>query len=151
MLIFRKKPLKVRLKRFARRALLQIRHPRRVTCYQCGFLAFGDDEVTLQHREVLVSGEPISVEGLRCFRSCWTDYGVYGWGEDIVRSELELDRRNCPGFFRHREGWTPNEHRDLLSKRWDTKRQFLFTVLGSAVGSLLAFLIALIAWQFGIK
>lgn len=152
LIIIRKPPLRVRLKRFAHRAFLWIRHPSRVTCYQCGFLSFGEDEVTLQHREVLASGGPsLSVENLRCFRSCWTEYGVYGWSEDIVRSELENDRRGCPGYFRHREGWKPNEHRDLLSKRWETKRQFFFTVLGAALGSALALLVAWLTVKLGVK
>lgn len=147
VLVYRKHSLKVRLKRLARKSFLWIRHPRRVTCYQCGFLSFGNDEVTFQHRRFLASGEEgLSVENLRCFLSCWTEYGVYGRGEDIVRSELESDRRDCPGFFRHREGWAPNEHRELLSKRWETKRQFFLTVLGAAVGSAFALLVR---WLLG--
>lgn len=140
MLVEIKQPLKIRLKGFARRSFLRVKHPSRVTCYQCGFLSFGDNEVTFQHREVLASGEPsLSVEKLRCFRSCWTEYGVYEWGEDVVRSELEIDRRDCPGFFRHRQGWTPNEHRDLLSKRLETRQKIAFAFFGS-------FLTLLVAW-----
>lgn len=152
MLIEIKQSLRARLKGLARRSFLRVKHPRRVTCYQCGFLSFGDNEVTFQHREILASGEPsLAVENLRCFRSCWTEYGVYDWSEDTVRSELEMDRRDCQGFFRHRPGFKPNEHRDQLLKRWETKRQFFFTVLGSALGSAFALLVAWLTIKFGLK
>lgn len=92
----------------------------------------------------------ISLDNLRCFRSLWLD-SVYGGGDESIIYELAADRRDCTGFDRHKPGFTPSEHRDLLSKRWDARRQFWLTVLGSAVGSALALLVAWLTWHLGIK
>lgn len=150
MPIIKRSPLKVRLKMLARRSLLRIRRPR--SCLECGFLAFGEEEATREDRESLgFESLNHSLVKFHCFLSCWTDCAVYGWSEDSVRRELEADRRDCPSFFRHRRGWTPNEHRELVSKRWDTKRQIIITVFGSFLGSALTLLVGWLAWRIGIK
>lgn len=96
-------------------------------------------------------GLSISFDNLCCYRSRWINYAVLGLGDDGILRELQEDRRDCAEFDRHRRGFKPNEHKDLLLKRWDSKRQFFLTVLGSAVGSLLGLLVGWLTWRLGIK
>lgn len=161
--MLRRQPLKVRLRRFSRSLFHRLKRPRRVTCLDCGYLSFGEAEATVEDRVMLAHrvGElaetnaymspSISLDDLRCFRACWIDYAVYARNDYSILRELEMDRRGCKDFDRHRRGFKPYEHRDLLLKRWETRRQFFFTVVGSAVGSALALLVAWLTWRFGIK
>jgi hypothetical protein len=158
----RRQPLKVRLRRRARNLIHRIRRPRRVTCLDCGFLSFGEAEATKEDRVMLAArvglagrnvevSPSISLDTIRCFRSRWIDYAVFGGDDDSILRELAMDRRGCPDFGTHRRGFSPKEHKDQLLKRWESRRQFFLTVLGSAVGSLLALLVAWLTWRLGIK
>ncbi|SRR6266404_647432 len=119
-----------------------VRHPRPVTCLDCGFLALGNEEVTRAER-ILLHGEgsaglpcsPEELTDLNCTRSLWVDYDltyVDGSAQGIF-DELEQDRRGCAGFLRYRPGFSPSEHRDLLLKRMDSKEKLKFAVLGGIV------------------
>jgi hypothetical protein len=159
--LIKRLPLKVRLRRFARDLLHRMRRPRRVTCLDCGYLSFGGAEATGEDRVILAErmaawgnvgiSLDISLDTLRCFRSLWLEYRLLGGGDEVILSELDTDRRGCRGFDRHRPGFTPSEHLDLLSKRWEARRQFWLTVLGSAAGATLALLVAWLTWWWGIK
>ena len=93
----------------------------------------------------------LSLDSLCCSRSLWDDYMISMRGEEGILDELNPGRRGCLGFLRHRPGFKPDEHRDLLWKWWEAKRHFLLTVAGSAIGSLLAFFLAWLARRFGIR
>lgn len=146
-------PLRARLRRLALGIIRRIRHPTKVTCLECGFLSFGKAEATAEDRVLLGDfnmSPSISLDNLYCFRSLWLG-SVYGRGDEAIIDEIAADRRGCTGFDRHRPGFTPSEHLDLLSKRWEARRQFWFTVLGSATGAALALLVAWLTWRWGIK
>lgn len=96
-------------------------------------------------------GLSISLDKLCCYRSLWINYAVFGLGDDGIIRELQEDRRDCAEFDRHRRGFKPSEHKDLLLKRWDSKRQFLLTVLGSVVGALLGLLVGWLTGLLDIK
>lgn len=160
--MIRRPPLKVRIIRNARNLAHCIRHPRRITCLECGFLSFGGAEATCEDRvmvdaRVALAGTnievspSISLDKLCCFRSLWVDYAVYGGGDEGTIRELAMDRRGCAGFNPHRPGFKPGEHRDMLLKRWEARRQFFLTVLGSAIGATLALLGAWLTGRLGIK
>jgi hypothetical protein len=129
------------LREFAHGVLVRAKHPRRATCLDCGFLALGDAEVTAADRVMLAargtSGCP-SLDILRCSRSLWVGYDLtyVGTSAEGIFEELEADRRDCAGFLSYRPGWTPNEHRDLLTKALETREKALLAVLSFLLGVL---------------
>ncbi len=56
-----------------------LRHPRKITCLDCGFLALGDSEVTPANRILLegrgVAGSP-PLEDVRCSHALWVSYDL---------------------------------------------------------------------------
>jgi hypothetical protein len=108
-------------------------------------LSFGEAEATVADRVMLGArgeGPCPSLEDLQCFRSLWIAYAIHGGGDEGVFSELEVDRRGCEGFLRHRPGWSPNEHRDLLSRRLETREKIALVALGSLLTLIGALLLA---------
>ena len=113
---------------------------RRVTCLDCGFLAYGGaDEVHKATRLVLPSKGtiPLSeeyVDSLRCSRSLWVGFAVYG--------ERPLDeaimRRSCEGFRRYKPGISPQEHMRHLADSDQRKAQFGYTLLAAFLAAVLA-------------
>ena len=124
MPIRKRKRVLARLPKLTRTAAAHLRHPRQVTCLDCGFLALGDAEVNKRDRVLFavrgVAGCP-PVGALRCSRSLWVDYDLlyYRPNAAAIFEEIETDRRQCKGFHRYQEGYSPREHLDLLSKAHD--------------------------------
>lgn len=122
-----------------------------MTCLDCGFLSGGSDEVSSANRAMLaargVGGCP-SLDHLHCSRSLWVSYDLtyVGTNADAIFEELEGDRRGCRGFLRYRPGWTPNEHRDLVGKAFETRQKVIFTILGTGLGLLAVWIAYFFGW-----
>ena|ERR1700676_1359527 len=134
MPIRKRKRVLARLPKLTRTAAAHLRHPRQVTCLDCGFLALGDAEVSKANRALFairgVAGCP-PVGALRCSRSLWVDYDLHYVGTDAaaIFEMIEDDRRQCTGFYRYTPGWSPREHLDLQSKAHDRMRTLLLTAI----------------------
>ena len=137
-------------------AVSYARHPVGVTCLDCGFLAMGDEEVSLSNRILLhcrgSAGCP-PLEEIRCFRSLWVDYDLayVGTNADGIFDEILMQRRHCPGFFRYKPSWSPKEHQDLLLKSEERKEKIWGYILATAVGALGTLLVQYIAKHLGLK
>ena len=140
-----------RMRKLARTLVVRTRRPFKVTCLDCGFLSLGSEEVSAANRAMLgargVGGCP-SLDLLRCSRSLWVSYDLMyvGTDADAIFEELEGDRRGCRGFLRYRPGWAPNEHRELLSKALETRQKVFFTILGTILGLLAAWVVHFLGW-----
>lgn len=144
--------VRLSLRRLAHGLLIRVKHPKRVACLNCGFLSLGEAEVTAADRLMLSAkgaGACPDLEVLHCSRSLWVRYDLFysGTNAEGIFEELEVDRRDCAGFLRHRPGWTPFEHRDLLSKTLEARQKITFAV----VGSLLTLFAAWLTKQLGIR
>ena len=124
-----------------------VRRPRRVTCLDCGFLAHLGQEVTSATRVMLgargVAGMPSEPEQLRCFRSSWVDYDLTYVGPSIdgMFDELERARRSCPGFYRHKHGWSPSEHLGFVKSTAERRSKILVAVVSAVVGGAITVLV----------
>lgn len=130
--------LKNKLKKLA----LFIRRPLRVTCVDCGFLAFGKDEVH-QASRVLVSakgqaGLPSRMEDLQCHRSLWVGYDLDGYGSVEGQLNEAADPRHCKEFLRYKPGLSPEEHMQRLLKSEERKVQFRYTLIAALLAAILA-------------
>ena len=114
------------------------------TCTDCGFLAFGDNEVDAASRIQLVSGKnlasglPEPVQKWRCARNLWQwelDYVAPNW--EAVLSEANADRRGCPGFLRHSPGRSPAEHFQLETENKEFRRKLVLGLLPLLLGTVL--------------
>lgn len=143
-----------RIKGRARHLAHWVRHPRLITCLECGFLALGTSEVSEADRFRLASrgstGYP-PLDQLCCARSLWVEYDLMyvSTNADALFKELEADRRGCSGFLRHRKGWRPSEHKDLLSKALETRQKIRFTIFGAILGLLVTLLATWISRLLG--
>src|SRR4051812_8189491 len=82
------------LARRTRAAWVRVRHPKRVTCLDCGFLASGDeDEKVSGAIRSDLGAERMSTEGIWCSRNNWIELEL-GFGGSISE-ELQKDRRQC--------------------------------------------------------
>lgn len=153
----RSKKTETLAKQYLRELVGFVRHPARVTCLDCGFLALQDGEVTRADRILLhckgTAGLPCHPDDLPadlvCTRSLWVQYElVFGGGShEGVFDELERDRRSCPGYLKYIPGFSPKEHREQLLKRMDNKERIRFAVLGGIITLIVAWL----AKHFGLK
>jgi len=141
------------LKGLGRTLVTYARHPRKVTCLNCGFLSFGEDtEVSTADRILLhaVKESPKlpPVDELCCSRKSWVDYDLIYGATDTggIIDEIQKDRRDCQAFFRYWPGWSPSGHRDLLLKAFEKRQKVFFTVLGVFLGALGSLLTRLGDW-----
>lgn len=147
MPIRKRKRVLARLAKFTRTAAAHLRHPRKPTCLDCGFLALGDAEVNKANRVLFavrgVAGCP-PVGALRCSRSLWVDYDLLYYRPDAaaIFEEIETDRSQCKGFHRYQEGYSPRDHLDLLSKAHDKAHDSRRTLLVVFLSAILAFIVA---------
>jgi len=122
-----------------RSSVAYLRHPRGMTCLECGFLASGDFEVRTSDRVLLAcSGEggcpPLNK--LHCQRKLWVNYELGNWDDsrEGLFEEVQKKRRPCDGFLRYRPGWSPSEHRNLLQGKLEW-RDKIFISATSAIGA----------------
>jgi hypothetical protein len=145
---FTKRKLVRVLRRLIRTAYLRVNHPRRVTCLDCGFLSLGEAEVTHADRVMLhmkgTGGWCPSLDVLGCSRSLWVNYDLTysGTSAEVIFDELDLDRRSCDGFFKYKPGWTPTDHRELLSKHQESRQKIVSGILLAVASSILTVLVA---------
>jgi hypothetical protein len=137
------------------RASSYLRHPVGVTCFDCGFLAMDNDEVTLSDRILLYcegSAGCTPVEEICCFRSLWVEYALGQVSPDSggIFQEIKRQRRHCPGFFRYKSSWSPKEHQDLLLKSAEKKERIWGYVISAAIGVISTLLVQYIAKQLRI-
>jgi len=135
-----------RVRRAVRRFGGYLRHPRRVDCLDCGFLALGGYEVTEAERIQIAtpsSGTQPDWKKLWCHCNRWVRYELTYTGPSYegLQEELQQDRRTCKSYLRYREGWSPDEHRELRLKREEVRVRVLFLLLGSLLGSALTLLV----------
>lgn len=153
--MIKRPPLSRRLRNRVDRLAVLARHPKRVTCLECGFLSLGEAEVTKAERRMLASrgvGSCPPLDVIRCSRALWVDYDLMyaGTDSDGIFDELEADRRGCEGFLRHEPGWTPNEHRELLKKVLENRRKIVLVLLAAVTGSITGLLGAWVAKILGL-
>ena len=112
----------------------------------CGFLACDDSEAGRGNRQILEQGTALAdvpearyqiEEHLRCFKSLWPR-GTRG-ATEIVR-EINKERASCEGFFPYTPGYSPAEHRSLMEKKQDHRREIIIGAISLAAGSLLTLL-----------
>jgi hypothetical protein len=134
-----------RVKRIVRRAYGFIPHPLPVTCLDCGFLELAGQEVTPAERIMLAT--PSSAvqpdwKKVWCHRNLWHGYelGYVGPAYEALEDELKKVRRDCEGFFRHRPGWSPAGHLELLLKAHEKRSNLFFLLLGSILTLLFTWL-----------
>jgi hypothetical protein len=90
---------------------------RKCTCTDCGFLGFGNQEVTATPRYLLAlegqAGLP-DITTLYCYRHLWVGYeSLYVGHDDRAKVEEVNEPRRCEGFVRYVPGFNPKEHLDL--------------------------------------
>ena len=142
------------LRRFFTRAVAIIRRPSQVTCLECGFLAFGNDEASTGDRWMLAtkgrSAKMPSLETLRCRRSLWSHYEFDYFGNSSgPKLDVVNEPGRCPGFRRYRPGLSPEEHMQRVSKAEERKAQFGYTLLAAVLASVLTLLGAWAAKYLG--
>lgn len=136
-----------------RSAVAHVRHPKGDTCLECGFLAFGTEELITFNRTLLavkgVAGLPddVHLSHIRCFRSLWAP--PPDDGDDVLR-EVAKRRRPCEGFLKYKPGYTPLDHRGLLEKKQDRREKVLIGIAGAIGGALLALVGAWARKRFGL-
>ena len=119
-----------------------LRRPLRVTCLDCGFLAYeGTDEVCKAARLVLPSKGtiPLSenyVDSLRCNRSLWVGFAIHG-GPTLDEATMH---RHCEGFCRYKPGLSPQEHMKQLTDSEQRWAQFKFAFLAAVLAAFLTLL-----------
>jgi hypothetical protein len=124
-----------------RSAVAHVRHPKGNTCLDCGFLAFGSEELITFNRTLLavkgVAGLPddVHLSHICCFRSLWAPPPDDG---DEVLREVAKRRRPCEGFLKYRPGYSPLDHRGLLEKKQDRRKEIYRNILFAIGGALLA-------------
>lgn len=136
---------RTRLRRMVRWLRGRIRHPRRVDCLDCGFLALGGEEVHDAARIEIAtpsSGSQPDWKRLWCHCNRWLDYDLMyvGPSYEALQDELQSDRRLCDSFLRYRHGWSPDEHRDLVLKKEELRVRVVLLLLGSVLGFVLGLL-----------
>jgi hypothetical protein len=112
-----------------------------MTCLQCGFLGRDGKELISADRILLSSPESAEhppLNALSCTRSLWIDYELLNFesARDGIFAELYKRRRPCEGFLRYRPWWSPNEHRDLLQSKIQSKTERREKILITAVSSI---------------
>lgn len=131
-----------KLKQELKKVLLFIRRPLRVTCADCGFLAFGNDEAHEASRTLLgakgSAGLPGRMEDLQCYRSQWVQYDLTYFDHSV---DGQLDEvaypRHCKEFLRYKPGLSPKEHMQCLSRSEERKAQFWYTFLAALLAAVL--------------
>jgi len=126
-----------------KKLVLFIRRSGRVTCADCGFLAYGNDEAHKVSRVLLAAegrhGLPGGMETLQCYRSLWVNYDLTYSGHSIEGQLEEVNnRRHCEGFLRYKPGLSPGEHKQRLAKSEERKSQFKYTLLAAVLAAILA-------------
>lgn len=145
-LIRRKKRLRRAALRLWGRLWGRLRHPRRIGCLDCGFLALGGKEVSDAARIEISSpssGSQPDWRKLWCHCNRWVSYELIYAGPSYegLQEELRADRRTCDSFLRYRHGWSPDEHRALVLKKEEVRVRVLLLLLGSVLGFVLGFLV----------
>lgn len=121
-----------------------VRHPRQVTCLDCGFLACSnDDEVVSAERARLYIHEKV----VRCFRSLWIVQDLpldlraprfTLWPDfNVIYEELERPRRRCRGFYPYDPGRSPSKHLDLVQRTAEKRLRFWLILVGAVLVGLI--------------
>lgn len=142
--------------RLANETLAFLRHPRGMTCLECGFLALNDREVSKADRVLLAcSGEAgcPPLNQLRCVRKLWVNYDLQNFenSRDGLFEEIQQRRRPCEGFLRYRPGWSPDEHKELLQARLDRREKIIISSMSAIGASVLTLLGAWLLKLWGLK
>ncbi len=139
-----------------RRAAAYLRHPKGMTCLNCGFLALADGEVSPANRVLLgANGEAgcPPINKLRCTKKLWISYDLtyFDDSRDGLFAELRERRRPCVGFLRYRPVRSPREHLDLEESKRARSEKIIIGLLGAAVGILAAILTKWLLKYFGLN
>lgn len=143
-------------RRLLRTAAAYCRHPRGMTCLDCGFLGADDHEVRRADRILLAaSGEGgcPALNKIRCVRKLWVDYdlGNFDDGRTGLFEEVQKKRRPCEGFLAYRPGWSPSEHRDLLQTKLERHDKIVISAASAIGGSVLTLIGYWLLKHWGIK
>jgi hypothetical protein len=135
----------------------RIRHPKGDTCLECGFLAFGTEELITFNRRLLalkgIAGLAddvglIHLGRICCFRSLWLP--PPGDGHEVLL-EIAKRRRPCEGFLKYKPGYSPLDHRGLLEKKQDRHEKIAIGIVSAIGGVLLTLLAAWARKRFGLQ
>lgn len=136
-----------------RDAITHLRHPKGMSCLECGFLAFGDGEMITFNRGFLREGlfpflTKASAATLpqqhgisphlehthpNCFKSLWvrdSERAGYGIIDEVVKR-----RRPCEGFFPYKPGYSPSEHRALQENKQARNEKITVGILSALGGA----------------
>jgi hypothetical protein len=123
-------------------------------CVDCGFLAVDDCEVIREHREILKQGVILAEvpeagihiqQRVRCFKCLWSEGRSLG----AIVGEVNRERHSCEEFFPYTPGYSPAEHRTLMEKRQDHRREMIIGAIGLVAGTFLTLLTGWVRKRFG--
>ena len=135
-----------------RRGWVLVRHPAHRSCLDCGFLEYSGEHLTDEQRSMLyfwVKTGAIAtlphLDKIWCYKGSWISAAMNYTGPcpEAVKDELSVDRRTCPGWFRYRIGYSPQEHVCFEKERWTLQANRATIALGAGVGAVTG---AVISW-----
>jgi hypothetical protein len=126
-----------------------------VTCVDCGFLAFGNQEVGSGDRWMLASqgtnAKMPVLTTLCCYRSLWVQYDTDYFGNpDAPKLDEVNEIRRCEGFRRYKPGLSPQQHMEQMAKADERKAQFGYMFLAALLASVLTLCGQWAAKHFGL-
>jgi len=131
--------LRRKLWRNLRATVACLRHPKGMTCLNCGFLALADREVSTANRILLAArgkaGSP-PLDELCCTKKLWVSYDLryFSGSSEGLFDEVRKRRRPCVGFMRYIPGRSPCEHRELEDHKRARREKIVIGLLSGAGG-----------------
>lgn len=121
------------------------------TCLECGFLALDDRELSYTDRVLLhvhLRGQSMGLpnwERMWCAKHLWVVYesGYVGPAFEGLEAELSYSRSGCPGWYKHRPGYSPEKHFTFQEQAWSIGANRTTVAIGAAVGGTVG---GLVSW-----
>jgi hypothetical protein len=120
-------------------------------CLECGFLALDDSELSYTDRVLLETHLGGHSMGLPNWQKIWCvkhlrvlyETGYVGPTFEGLEAELSQSRRRCPGWYKHKPGYSPQKHFTFQEQAWPMRANRMTVAIGASVGGLVG---ALVSW-----
>jgi hypothetical protein len=73
-----------------------------------------------------------------CTRHLWFNLEIAGGDPDEIREEIDRQRKGCVGYLRYKPGWSPSEHKALVTKKEDRREKIVMVIAGGIIGGIIA-------------